>query len=78
MWNVQEHVRKLLTEVKGQLRVAVSLSVGNEVDLILPPLLLEALLGAPVMANAAACQDNDQSPHQPEPCKEANHSCKFH
>lgn len=70
MWNVQRHVRKLLTEIKGELGVVVSLSVGNEVDLILPALLLEALLRAPVMANAAARQDNDQSPHQPEPCKE--------
>lgn len=45
----------------------MSLSVGNEVDLILSALLLEALLGAPVLANAAADQDNDESPHQPEP-----------
>lgn len=45
----------------------MSLSVGNEVDLILSALLLEALLSAPVLANAAADQDNDESPHQPEP-----------
>lgn len=60
---------KRLTEINGQLRVVVSLSVGDEVDLVLPPLLLEALLGAPVLANAAAYQDNDERPHQPEPCK---------
>lgn len=52
------------------MRVVVSFSVGDEVDLILPTLLLEALLGAPVVANTAARQDNDQCPHQPEPCKE--------
>lgn len=57
-----------LTEIKGQLRVVVSFSVGNEVDLVLPALLLEALLGPPVLTHAAARQDDDQSPHQPEPC----------
>lgn len=56
-----------LTEIDGQLRVVVSLSVCDEVDLVLPALLLEALLGAPVLTNTAASQDNDQSPHQPEP-----------
>lgn len=44
---------QLLTEVKRQLRVVVSLSVGDEVDLVLPPLLLEALLGTPVLTHAA-------------------------
>lgn len=58
-----------LTEVKRKLRVVVSLPVGDEVDLILPPLLLEALLGAPVVAHAAARQDDDQGPNQPEPCR---------
>ena len=48
----------------------MSLSVGNEVDLVLPALLLEALLRAPVMTNTAACQDDDQSPYQPKPCRE--------
>lgn len=48
----------------------MSLSVGNEVDLVLPALLLEALLRAPMMTNTAACQDNDQSPHQPKPYRE--------
>lgn len=60
---------KILTEINGQLRVIVSLSVGNKVDLILSPLLLEALLRAPVLQNAAAYQDDDESPHQPEPWK---------
>lgn len=60
-----------LTEIKRKLRVVVSLPVGDEVDLVLPPLLLEALLGAPVVAHTAARQDDDQGPHQPEPCKRA-------
>lgn len=59
------------TEVKGKLRVVVSLPVGDEVDLVLPPLLLETLLGAPVVAHTAARQDDDQGPHQPEPCRQA-------
>lgn len=59
----------ILTEINRQLRIVVSLSVGNEVDLILSALLLEALLRSPVLANAAAYQDNDESPHQPEPWK---------
>lgn len=58
---------KILTEINGQVRVVVSPSVGNKVDLILSALLLEALMGATVLANAAAYQDNDESPHQPEP-----------
>lgn len=45
----------------------MSLSVGDEVDLILAALLLEALLRAPVLENAAAYQDEDERPHQPEP-----------
>ena len=45
------------------MRVVVSFSVGDEVDLILATLLLEALLRAPVVANTAARQDNDQRPH---------------
>lgn len=64
MWNA-------LTEIEGQLGVVVGFSVGDEVDLVLPALLLEALLGAPVLTHAAARQDDDQSPHQPEPCGEA-------
>lgn len=59
-----------LTEIKRKLRVVVSLPVGDEVDLVLPPLLLEALLRAPVVAHTAARQDDYQGPHQPEPCKQ--------
>lgn len=67
---VSERCRAALTEIEGQLGVVVSLSVRDEVDLVLPPLLLEALLGAPVLTDTAARQDNDQSPYQPEPCRE--------
>lgn len=65
--------QQLLTEIEWKLRVVMSLSVCDEVNLVLPALLLKALLGAPVLANTAACQDNDQSPHQPEPCRESTH-----
>ncbi len=37
---------------------------------LLPALLLEALLGAPVLTHAAARDDEDQSQHQPEPCRQ--------
>lgn len=54
-------------EIDGELRVVASLSVGDEVDLVLPALLLEALLGAAVLAHAAAGQYDDEGPDQPEP-----------
>lgn len=46
-------VPQLLTEVERKLRVVVSLSVGDEVDLVLSALLLEALFGAPVLTHTA-------------------------
>lgn len=52
-------VTQLLTEIEGELRVVVSLSVSDKVDLVLTTLLLEALLGAPVLAHADAGQNND-------------------
>lgn len=45
----------------------MNLSVSNEVDLMLPLLLLQAMLGATMMAHTAAAQDDDDSPDQPEP-----------
>lgn len=46
---------RALTEIEGEmLCVVVGLSVYNEVDLILSPLLLEALLVAPVLRHTAA------------------------
>lgn len=68
LWNMQAQT-EILTEINRKLRVVVCLPVRNQVDLVLSPLLLEALLRAPVLANAAAYQDNDERPHQPEPCK---------
>lgn len=43
-------------------------TVGNEVDLVLPLLLLQPVFGAAVVAHAAAAQNEDDGPHQPEPC----------
>lgn len=65
---------QVLTQIDGEVGVVVRLPVGDEVDLVLPPLLLEALLGAPVLTHAAARQDDDHSPHQPEPCRRTTHT----
>lgn len=46
----------------------MGLSVGDEVNLVLTLLLLQAVLGAPVVAQAAEAEDEDDGPHQPEPC----------
>jgi len=45
----------------------VGLPVGDEVDLVLPLLLLQPVFGAAVVTHAAAAQDEDEGPHQPEP-----------
>lgn len=45
----------------------MNLSVGNEVDLMLSLLLLQSVFGATMMTDAAAAQDKDDGPHQPEP-----------
>lgn len=58
---------RLLTEVKGQWGVVVNLSVGNEVDFMLPLLLLQAMFAATMVAHTAAAQDDDDRPYQPEP-----------
>lgn len=44
--------------------------VCNQVDLVLPLLGLETMLGASVMANTTAAEDDDDGPHQPKPCSE--------
>lgn len=41
--------------------------VGDQVDFMLPLLGLKAVLGSAVVAHAAATQDNDDGPHEPEP-----------
>lgn len=42
--------------------------VGDQVDFMLPLLGLKAVLGSAVVADTAAAQDDDDGPHQPEPC----------
>lgn len=46
----------------------MGLPVRDQVDLVLPLLGLEAVLGAAVMANTTAAEDDDDGPHQPKPC----------
>lgn len=46
----------------------MGLPVSDQVDLVLPLLRLQAVLGAAVMANTAAAEDDDDGPHQPKPC----------
>lgn len=58
-----------LTEVEGHRGVVVRFPVGNEVDLVLPLLLLQPVFGAAVVTHTAAAQDEDDGPDQPEPCK---------
>lgn len=59
-----------LTEVEGHRGVVVCFAVGDEVDLVLPLLLLQPVFGAAVVTHAAAAQDNDDRPNQPKPCGE--------
>lgn len=42
--------------------------VSDQVDLVLPLLGLKTMLGASVMANTTAAEDDDDGPYQPEPC----------
>ena len=42
--------------------------VSDQVDLVLPLLGLETMLGASMMANTTAAEDDDDGPHQPKPC----------
>lgn len=58
-----------LTEVEWDRGVVVRFTVSNEVDLVLPLLLLQAVFGATVVTHAAAAQDEDDRPHHPKPCK---------
>lgn len=44
-------------------------SVGDEVDLVLPLLLLQAVFGATVVTHAAAAQNEDDRPNHPKPCE---------
>lgn len=44
-------------------------AVSNEVDLMLPLLLLQAVFCATVVAHAAAAQNEDDRPNHPKPCQ---------
>lgn len=58
-----------LTEVEGHRGVVVRFPVGDEVDLVLPLLLLQPVFCAAVVTHTAAAQDEDDGPDQPEPCR---------
>lgn len=58
-----------LTEVEWDSGVVVRFSVGDEVDLVLPLLLLQAVFGAAVVTHAAAAQNEDDRPNHPKPCR---------
>lgn len=60
------------TEVEGHRRVVVCFAVSDEVDLVLPLLLLQPVFGAAVVAHTAAAQNEDDCPHQPKPCSQKN------
>lgn len=62
-----EREARTLTEVEGDGGVAPGLAVGDEVDLVLPLLLLQPVLTAPVVADAAAAEEDDDHPDKPEP-----------
>jgi len=47
----------------------VGFPVSNQVDLMLPLLGLQTMLGAAVVANTTAAEDDDDGPHQPKPCR---------
>lgn len=61
-----------LTEVERHRGVVVCFPVSDEVDLVLPLLLLQSLFGAAVVTHTAAAQDEDDGPDQPEPCRGRN------
>lgn len=43
--------------------------VSDQVDLMLPLLGLQPVLGASVVANTTAAENDDDGPHQPKPCR---------
>lgn len=43
--------------------------VSDQVDLMLPLLRLQPVLGASVVANTTAAENDDDGPHQPKPCR---------
>lgn len=45
-------------------------TVSDEIDLVLPLLLLQSVFGAAMVTHAAAAQNENNRPHQPKPCKD--------
>lgn len=60
---------KALTEIHHGRGIVAGTVVGNEVDLPLPLLLLEAQFGPAVPVGAAAAEEDQDSPQEPEPCQ---------
>lgn len=56
----------------------MSFPVGDQVDLMLPLLGLKAMLGPAVVADTAAAQDDDDGPHEPEPCESGRRDREAH
>lgn len=56
-----------LTEVQHGGGVGVGSMIGQEADLSLPLLLLDSQLGSTVSVGAAAAEQDEDSPQQPEP-----------
>lgn len=56
-----------LTEVEGHGGVVVCFAVSDEVDLVLPLLLLQPVFGAAMVTHTAAAQNKDDGPDQPKP-----------
>lgn len=56
-----------LTEVEGHRGVVVCFAVSDEVDLVLPLLLLQPVFGAAMVTHTAAAQNEDDRPNQPKP-----------
>lgn len=59
-----------LTEVEGHGGVVVCFAVSDEVDLVLPLLLLQPVFGAAMVTHTAAAQNEDDGPNQPKPYSE--------
>lgn len=56
-----------LTEIKGHRGEVVCFTVSDEVDLVLPLLLLHSVFCAPMVADATEAQNKDDCPNQPKP-----------
>lgn len=61
---------RALTEVEGHRGEVVRFTVSDQVDLVLPLLLLQPVFGATVVAHAAAAKNEDDRPNHPKPYDE--------